>query len=559
MAKFDGDESFLIKSTKGAQLLMFNQIFTKAVTFLLNNLLIRYLSPRVFGINAFLEFLISTTLFFSREAIRLSTLRIKPVKSADGDEEGDELDSKTLQTVVNFASVSIAIGIPLSIALIAWQCSNLNEFFLSLPYFKAAILLVWLSIICELLSEPFFIVNQFILNYEVRSRFETIAVTLGCLMNFGIVWLHEKRFNGSGSTLHDSAKQEGIAIAAFATSKFTYSLALLCCYYYDYFCKFRPNGTFSVFPVKLQISSGTQAYYLQADILQHFRKVYFQLCFKHLLTEGDKLIINSMCSVEEQGIYSLLSNYGSLVTRLLFAPIEESLRLFLTRLLSVQSNKNLRLSMEVLINLTRFYLYLSLLICVFGPTNSSFLLQFLIGSKWSSTSVLDTIRIYCFYLPFLSINGIFEAFFQSVASGEQILKHSYAMMLFSGVFLSNCWVLISYFGMSLDGLILSNIINMVLRIAYCYWFINGFYKDLFLETSDRKSFLLNFKNLKVASFASICIALANFYFIGTVRNFKHLAINAVAALGLLCLILYKERQQIRALVQQKSFAEQKEF
>lgn len=129
------------------------------------------------------------------------------------------------------------------------------------------------------------------------------------------------------------------------------------------------------------------------------------------------MIINSLCTVEEQGIYALLSNYGSLLTRLLFAPIEESLRLFLARLLSSHNPKNLKLSIEVLVNLTRFYIYLSLMIIVFGPANSSFLLQFLIGSKWSTTSVLDTIRVYCFYIPFLSLNGIFEAFFQSVATG----------------------------------------------------------------------------------------------------------------------------------------------
>lgn len=325
--------------------------------------------------------------------------------------------------------------------------------------------MIWLSIICELLYEPFFVVNQFMLNYKVRSQLDSVSVVASCLANFTIVYVYENNVNGSGASLHDATKQEGIAIVAFATSKLVYSITLLCGYYYDYLTRLAPTKKFTILPCKVQVSVGTQPFYLQADILQYFKKVYLQLCFKHLLTEGDKLIINSMCSVEEQGIYSLLSNYGSLLTRLLFAPIEESLRLFLARLLSVKSSKNIQLSMEVLINLTKFYLYLSVMILVFGPVNSPFLLKFLIGSKWSSTSVLDTIRVYCLYLPFLSVNGIFEAFFQSVASGEDILRHSYFMIAFSGTFLLSCWIFISHYKMSLEGLIFSNIINMILRIS----------------------------------------------------------------------------------------------
>ncbi|SCU83520.1 LAME_0C05468g1_1 [Lachancea meyersii CBS 8951] len=549
-------QSILQKSTRGVTFLMFSQLFAKVVTFLLNTLLVRYLSPKVFGINAFMEFLLSTVLFFSREAIRLSALRIKTPASSqaaahDDDSETEDTDTTVLQIAINFAYIPILIGLPLSFVLIGWQYSNLNEYFISLPYFKLAVFIIWLSIILELFSEPFFIVNQLMLNFKVRSQFESIGVVAACVANFAIVYVYENKINGSGATLHDINKQEGIAIFAFAVSKLAHSAALLCGYAYDYFRRLSKENTFSIWPTRIQLSSKTQPYYFQNDILQHFRKVYLQLCFKHLLTEGDKLIINSMCTVEEQGIYSLLSNYGSLLTRLVFAPIEESLRLFLARLLSVTNSKNVKLSMEVLVNLTKFYLYLSLLIVVFGPVNSPFLLQFLIGSKWSSTSVLETIRIYCLYLPFLSINGIFEAFFQSVASGEDILRHSYFMMAFSGVFLSSCWLLIGRYKMSLEGLILSNIINMILRIAFCGWFIGKFYKNIHSDSHVQDaSFLLNFRNFKVVSVVSAVIAVSNFGFFGIVKTFKQFFINIAMALLLLSLILYKEKDSLKAYLKQ---------
>ncbi|SCU99910.1 LANO_0F04302g1_1 [Lachancea nothofagi CBS 11611] len=548
-------ESILQKSTRGVTFLIFGQLFSKVVTFLLNTLLVRYLSPKVFGINAFLEFLLSTVLFFSREAIRMSTLRIKTPEYSflpqEDETEIDNSDRLVLQTAINFAYIPVLIGVPLSLVLIGWQYSNLNEYFVSLPYFKLSIAVIWMSILFELFSEPFFIVNQFMLNYKVRSQFESVAVVAACVANFAIVYIYENKVNGTGAALHDVTKQEGIAILAFAVSKLAHSVALLCCYYYDYLTRLGKENSFNIWPTQIQVSGRTQPYYFQSDIFQHFRKVYLQLCFKHLLTEGDKLIINSMCSVEEQGIYSLLSNYGSLLTRLVFAPIEESLRLFLARLLSVTSSKNVKLSMEVLVNLTKFYLYLSLLIVIFGPVNSPFLLQFLIGSKWSSTTVLETIRIYCLYLPFLSVNGIFEAFFQSVASGEHILRHSYFMMAFSCVFLFSCWLLIGRYKMSLEGLILSNIINMILRISFCGWFIGNFYKNLYSDMQAQdSSFLLNFRNFKVVSIVSVVIAVSNLFLVGIVKTFKQFFINVAMALALLALIIYKEKGVLGAYMRQ---------
>ncbi|KAH3901809.1 related to Oligosaccharide translocation protein RFT1 [Saccharomycodes ludwigii] len=587
------DESILVKSTKGVTFLMFTQLFTKILTFLLNNLLIRYLSPKIFGITAFLAFLQSTALFFSREAIRLSTLRISNSNVREKQQENDELsynsnnnhtdsdaeiydyDNNVFQSIINFSYIPIAIGFPLSLILVFWQYNKLNDYFINLPYFTLSIFILWCSIIIELLVEPFYNINQFMLNYKTRSQYEGIAVTSSCIINFLVVYLHEHNHNkmlsispsssstssSSSSTSlaelgngHDIFSEEGIAILAFAFGKLFNSITLLVLYYRNYLTSFKPYRKFQLKLVRIKHGgSGNNAgsnsltgYYFENNIIEHFKKVYFQLCFKHLLTEGDKLIINSLCTVEEQGIYSLLSNYGSLVTRLIFAPIEETLRLFLTRLLINKTNHNLKLSMEVLINITTFYLYLTIIIVIFGPINSSYMMRYLIGSKWSSTSVLETIRVYCFYLPFLSLNGILEAFFQSVADGDQILKHSYLMMLLSGVFLLNSWILIEKMKLSLEGLIYSNIINMVLRIGYCVLFINKFYKELF---SGKSSLIVNFKNFKKTIILSGIIGVFDWYFLGGyTKNVKELVINIGLAMLIVFFIIYNERKMILSFV-----------
>ncbi|QLL32721.1 hypothetical protein HG536_0D02430 [Torulaspora globosa] len=536
-------EQILEKSTSGATFLMIGQLFTKMISFVLNSVLVRFLSPRIFGITAFLEFIVGTVLFFSREAIRLSTLRIR-----DRDDEDDGVGdsskgrSRVYQTAVNFGHIPLWIGFPLSIVLIAWQYRNINEYFTNLPYFTLSIFLIWMSIVFELLSEPLFIVNQFMLNYATRSQFESAAVTIGCFVNCGVILSFEKL---TSSSVRTEASREGTAILAFALGKLAHSMALLACYYLHYLRNFKPKNLFRLRLTRIYAANARKGYFFQHDISEHFKKVYFQLCFKHLLTEGDKLIINSLCTVEEQGIYSLLSNYGSLITRLVFSQIEESLRLLLARLLANERAKNLKLSMDVLLNITRFYAYLSLLILIFGPVNSPFLLQFLIGSKWSTTSVLDTIRIYCFYLPFLAMNGVFEAFFQSTATGDQILKHSYFMMVFSGVFLVNCWLLIEYFGLSINGLIISNIINMALRLGYCTHFVNMFYKNLSTESS--RSFY-SLRNVKGITLLSIAVWIVDWWVIGSVRNFHQLFLNVALALLLLSVILFMERESLRTLI-----------
>lgn len=534
----------LEKTTRGATFLMMGQLFSKIVTFLLNNTLVRYLSPRIFGITAFLEFIVGTVLFFSREAIRLSTQRIADGNDADNDHDHDRDDS-ALQVCVNFAMIPLFIGIPLSIGLIAWQYHNINGYFVTLPFFQWSVFAIWVGIILELVNEPLFVLNQHFLNYGARSRYESIAVTANCLVNFTVVYSYEKKLILT-SYFDDSERfREGIAILAFALGKLAYAATLLMCYYYNYLMNFKSNKPFklSLQKIKSKVNE-KQTYYFRSDILEHFKKAYFQLCFKHLLTEGDKLIINTFCTVEEQGIYSLLSNYGSLITRLLFAPIEESLRLFLAVLLSKKDSKNLQLSMKVLVNLTKFYLYLSLLVMIFGPNNSSYLLQFLIGSKWSTNSVLHAIRVYCVYIPFLSFNGIFEAFLASVATGDQILRHSYFMMMCSFAFLINSWIFIEYLDLSVNGLIISNIINMSLRIIYSFSFIVKFYRELHTESS----IFMNFTNFKATLGAAALVAILNWQMVGYVSSFNGFITSATLALILLSVILIKERATLNELI-----------
>lgn len=520
------------KSAKGVTLLLFGQMFTKLSTFILNQILITYISPATFGVNMFLEFLINTVLFFSREGIRLSAQRVKDAET-DSDEKSDK-HSATLQSIVNLGYIPLMIGTPLASVVVYWQYGRFSELFKHMQLFKLSIALVWLAIVVELMSEPFYILNQFNLNYDKRTRFETAAVTLSCFVNFGIVF-----------SFKDS-EIDGLPIVAFCAAKLVHSMVLFISYIWDYQNFKKKNKNIHTRPTKILVGH-SNSYYFDHDAMAHFYTMFFNLCFKHLLTEGDKLVINSLCTIEEQGIYSLISNYGSLLARLVFAPIEESVRNFLTRLVQNTDTKaHLETTVGILQRIICFYLYLSIIIVIFGPLNSGFLVQKLIGSNWSN-SVSDTIPLYTLYLPLLALNGILEAVHQSTATGHDVVDYTYYMVGFSAIFMTTSYVCITKLNLSLQGLILSNMLNMTLRIVYCYRFIKHFYNShgvsfsLWLFDSKTKSIVTS----------SLVIWALDCTLLGVTRNWFELLASAFFAQVLVIFIMYKEKDLIISVVKPK--------
>jgi oligosaccharide translocation protein RFT1 len=552
-------ERLLVKSAEGVTFLLFGQAFTKLSTFIMNQILITYVSPKIFGINAFLEFLMSSILFFSREGIRLSSQRIQDPDDEDLESSDSRLTEKLvdkydnrklihgsrlaiLQSIINIGYVPLCIGFPLATVIMYWQYGKISDLFKNMELFNVSLILIYFAVIFELLSEPFYILNQFNLNYDKRTRYETSAITLSCFINFAVIFWFK-----------DQTNHEGLPILAFSIGKLAHSLTLLMLYYLDFrrFRKQLHNGNhLSLALTKIYKQSNQDFHYFDSGAISHFYKMFFNLCFKHLLTEGDKLIINSLCTVEEQGIYSLISNYGSLLARLVFAPIEESLRNFLTRLLSDnKTTKGVKLSIDILKKITHFYLYLSLIIAIFGPLNSGYLIQKIVGNNWSN-HVSDTIPLYTLYLPLLAFNGILEAVHQSTANGNEVVKYTYFMIVFSFIFFITSYIGIEYFKLSLHGLILSNMINMFLRIIYCYAFI----KDFFVKsTPNFKIFEFDSNTKSITSLSLVILALDYFLF-GVVRNLKELIGNIFLALILVTFIMYKEKDLILSIIRKKPLA-----
>lgn len=95
-----------------------------------------------------------------------------------------------------------------------------------------------------------------------------------------------------------------------------------------------------------------------------------QSLLKHILTEGDKIVLARASSLErgcgggdggaghggslyEQGVYAIASGYGSLAARLLFQPLEEAARLMFSRLGAEEGSTNAREATETPETVTR--------------------------------------------------------------------------------------------------------------------------------------------------------------------------------------------------------------
>ena len=126
---------------------------------------------------------------------------------------------------------------------------------------------------------------------------------------------------------------------------------------------------------------------------------------KMLLGKGERILLVTMFDEETWGVYALVSNFGSLVLRTVFAPVEGIAYSYF----SSEEKKESRDSVfRVLLTLQGTIGFIGL---VFGPPNSFFALKLLYGSKWAESSdAVSTLEFYCVFLFFAALNGVFEAY-----------------------------------------------------------------------------------------------------------------------------------------------------
>ncbi|OJD17854.1 hypothetical protein AJ78_02095 [Emergomyces pasteurianus Ep9510] len=477
--KSPGNES----GAGGATYLILIQVVSRALTFLANQVLLRYLSPGVLGVATQLELYTVTTLYFSRESFRValqrqpaSSQRLSSARATETTHYKKPAETKSCncqedtQAVVNFSYLAVALGSPLVYLLGFFYTRLASQDVLNVPFFESSLKITGLACFLELLTEPCFAVVQHRMLYKMRASVETTAAVM-------------KALSTCGTSIWAARHGKDIGVLPFGVGQITYASTLLFAYFLTV-GSYSKRGGFSVFPLPILSRENTNYFlnFFSIPILSLSINIYAQSVVKHILTQGDSMALAAFSTLEEQGLYALASNYGSLVARILFQPMEESSRNMLGKLLATRKTEpttpeSLKMAKSYLYSILHAYGIFSIMICALGPIIVPELLRIVIGSRWSFPGFHSLLSNYCYYIPLLAFNGITEAFVASVATHSELRLQAGWMGACSAGFITAAYLFLRVGKLGASGIIWANLMNLTLRIAWSYWFIKKYFRD----------------------------------------------------------------------------------
>jgi hypothetical protein len=209
----------LSASAKGATLLILLQVGSRGVTFALNQVLLRYLSPDLLGVAAQLELYAISVLYFARESLRVGLQR-RP---------------ESLQAAVNISYIAIISGIAATIGLGSVYLKKQPQ---GVPYFSQSLQLYGFAIIVELLYEPSFVIAQQRMRYKLRAGAETAGTLVRC-------------FTTSLLAIWASRTGRELGVVPFSLGQLGYSFTVLTVYVLGVRSELSIAG-FSILPQRLK-------------------------------------------------------------------------------------------------------------------------------------------------------------------------------------------------------------------------------------------------------------------------------------------------------------------
>ncbi|KAI3625617.1 hypothetical protein CBS9595_000978 [Malassezia furfur] len=445
-----------------ARALLLLQVGVRLVTFVLNQLLVRTTTPAVFGAaNVQLELVLSVVLALARDGVRATVMRRRD----------------QLRSVHNLALLPVMLGGIASVVVGYVYMRHLapDALLVHGAALRSSVVLYCLGAMLELLSEPLHTYALALDGYlRLRVAMEASAVLMragvavALLQPRGVAWIAALYTHMSGAPL----APEACALLAFALSRAAYGATLL----------------FVAGAGVARLASARQALAtllpvrgapLDAETRQLVVVTSVQAALKFVLTEGDKLAVARLTTLEEQGGYALASNYGSLLARTVFQPIEESARLAFSEALGEMhgtkrtAERGARTSAAWLRVLLRAHMLLGAALVAFAPPLAQPFLMIVAGPRWATppSHAAATLGSYCYYLPVMGVNGIVEAFLQSTAPPATLASYSRVLVGASATFvavLAAGRAIFPALGCDANSvLVWANIAGLAVRVGVC--------------------------------------------------------------------------------------------
>jgi oligosaccharide translocation protein RFT1 len=425
-------------------------ILQKIVTFTLNQCLLRNTTPTVFGKTIQFELFLSTMLFLSREGIRLSILRKSNIIKDD---------NRDLQMIINLSWIPFALMF-LSLVTIVRFVRVPDEDLKLFVYYNVSALL-------ESAGEPWYNVSCLLGNVNIRLYAEGIAMVARAISTVVFVVYYDWELSGFG--------------LAQIIYGFVYTASLICLSWLSTsrndttFLSLVPRFIWSrTFAEVLYDNIGGESFTLAAAMVG-------TIGLKHFSTESDKIVLSVYMSHDNQGVYNVASNYCSLIARLVFFPIEEACRLTFPRMISetrqlctvnkvntsielVEIESKLQHMFEILTSLMQFIFLFSVIFPIFGPFYATIFVKIFLGSNWFSKEIVNIISCFCIYILIMGLNGVAEAFVQSVIEKKHMYIVTLSMIASSFTFAISVAVMVKLFGTC--GIVLSLTISMFVRLMF---------------------------------------------------------------------------------------------
>ncbi|KAG8813827.1 Oligosaccharide translocation protein rft1 [Serendipita sp. 400] len=373
-SKDENKSSTASRLVAGASSLVLLQLLTRIVTFLLNQALVRLSTPQIFGTATIqFELLLSSIVFISREGVRLALLRsteetrkhkitressevfsdsqgggtttdddgTKQIRKRNGSkpakrvvtigeggansEAKQKILSSNIATIPSLLGISLSIGLPL---VYSWTASQEVK---EQPHFHASVLIYTLSAVLQLAAEPMYILAQQELDFRARVTSEAAGVISRAAITVGVL-LFAKRSGKVGKSAHDQADEWGLL--AFAFGQLGYGLSIFVIYLWTYRSRMTEWRWFPQSVMTLE-KGRVRRRSFDPQLLTLTISMTIQSFIKHLLTEGDKLAVSRTSRLADQGGYAIAANYGSVVARILFQPVEEIARVYFSKTLAI--------------------------------------------------------------------------------------------------------------------------------------------------------------------------------------------------------------------------------
>eukprot|EP01083_Nonionella_stella_P064359 167642_1 len=425
------------------------QLGSSVITFLFNTLIARTVGPEIFGI-ANVEFYVvySAAQFLSREYIRKSSIIYSKNKSKN------KSSQRALEREI-FSFGWCAVCLSFIISFLIYQLFHLKRWYQptsseSNTYLQG-ILLCTISGLIEMFAEPFILIANIRVWSRTISAIEAIGLFLKCIFTFiAITVLNQTNYLLSFAIAQVCASSIVLVLWIAMFTRITIHKQNK---KHDNVTGFMTySDLFPTFPTTNSALTSSSVMF------------FFQQFIKFLLTEGEKIVIISLnIDKDSQGVYALVSNLGSLVARYVFAQIEKTAN---TEFSKLDVAKDGTVIIDILSNVLKMVFILALICVCFSPNYSFMTLDVLYGEKWSKTDAPNALALYCWYLLFMSVNGVTEAFVQSYTPNKW-----YQMFLVMVTVIY--WIAVAVLmDQGVNGLIYANCLNMVLRIVYNCCFIH---------------------------------------------------------------------------------------